>query len=143
MRIVVKVFWFLGLIFWSFFLFVDSYKLFVLNGLLEVFPFNAAEVTSINVIQDSSHVNIDYVYEVKNRVYKENYRMVNEYYNNCNIDDTIIVMYNNIIPSVSYIEGIPLKNRQVKIGIYTSLFFIVCILLLGKKAMKSRVVRGG
>lgn len=141
MRIIVKVFWYFGLMFWSVFLFVGLLKLLAYNGLGELFVFNAAEVTSIAIIQDSSHVNIDYTYVVNDSVYYEDYRMVNEYYNECDVDDTLRVMYNDVFNRISYIEGIPLKQRQAKIWIYISSFFIVCLFFLGKRALKSRITK--
>lgn len=140
MRIIAKVFLFIGLLFWATFLFVDLSNFLAMNGSGNLFPIDTPEVILINVEKDSTHVNIAYSYKVDEIEYQDTYRMVKGYYEKCNVD-TLVIKQNRIFPSISYIENIPLKLRQAKMGIYISLFFLLFLIMLWKLSNRSKVIK--
>ena len=125
----------IGVLFGSIGLIFSFSKLVALNGLGEVFKMQVADEAKVQVVQDSTKITIAYAYQVNGVEYKDRYTMSLESYNRYNVD-TILVKYNNTFPMVSFIDGISLKNRQQKIGMILSSFFILFLLLLCKLSKK-------
>ena len=140
MKIIVKFFLILGVVFWAIGLVYSFSGLIALNGLGEFFEMEIANEAMIQVTQDSTDIVISYTYQVNEKKYHDNYKMFVDYYSSCNID-TIIVKYNKTFPMVSYIDGIPLKNRQRKTGIIISSFFLLFLVLIWKLSNKNKWVK--
>jgi hypothetical protein len=140
MRVIAKTFLILGILFWGVFLSIDLFKFIAMNGAGDFFPIDNPEVTSLKVKEDSTHIDIVYSYKINEGEYHESYRMVKSYYEKCSVD-TLVVNQNRVFPKVSYIENIPLKLRQAKIGIVISSFFILFLLLLWKLSNKNKTAK--
>ena len=127
MRIVIKFFYFFGLLFWGIGLFYSLTKLILLNDKF----FCMENATDVEIICDRDSINIicAYTYRVNKKEYNDSYVMYADYFAKCNID-SIYVKYNASFPSISYIEGIPLKIRKQKVGIIVSSFFLIFLILL-------------
>lgn len=140
MKLIIKIFLILGFAFWGLgFLFSFS-KLIALNGLGNIFEMKEARIVKTEIIRDSTDITILYTYQVKGKVYKDNYKMFVEYYEQCGID-TIIVKYNKYLPIVSYIVGVPLKVKNQKIGIFISTFFLLFLIFLWKLSKKEKLIK--
>ncbi len=131
MKTIVKIFLIFGILFWGTGLIFSLFKLIALNGLGEVFKMEVADEAKVQVVQDSTDIFIDYIYKVDGLEYRDNYNMFVDYYKRCDVD-IIVIKYNKTFPMVSFINGVPLKNRQQKIGVIISSFFILFFLLLWK-----------
>ncbi len=139
MRLIGKLFFIVGIAFWSIGLLYSFSKLVALNGLVKIFNMKEAQDANTEIIRDSTHVKILYAYWVNGKVYEENYRMVVDYFDRYN-PDTIIIKYNKLFPMVSYVDGIPLKIRQQKIQIFISTFFLLFLILLWKLSNRDKWV---
>lgn len=137
MKLIAKFFLIVGILFWLVFFAIDLFKLVSMNGIVNVFPVETVDLNILEVNKDSSHVVIDYTYSIDNTDYKDNYKMVQSYYASCNVD-TIIVKRSVLFPQVSYIEGIPLKERQAKIGLIISSFFLLFLILIWRYSNKEK-----
>lgn len=73
-------------------------------------------------------------------MYQDNYKMFVEYFEQCGID-TIVVKYNKYFPVVSFIDGVPLKIRKQKTGIFISAFFLLFLILLWKLSNKDKWIK--
>ena len=124
MKIIVKLFFILGIAFGGLGLLYSFSMLFALNGLGEIFEINEARSVKTEIIRDSTDISILYTYQVEGKLYQDNYKMFVEYFEQCGID-TIVVKYNKYFPMVSYIDGVPLKIRQQKIGMFLSSFYLL------------------
>ncbi|MFK7907257.1 MAG: hypothetical protein AB8B69_19120 [Chitinophagales bacterium] len=127
----------LGLLFWASILIYSISQLFALNGLGEVFEVATPQKVNTIVKHDSSFVNIEYDYIVGGNIYRSRYKIALTYYNR-HKTDSIKIKYNTLFPSVSYIEGIPLKIRKQKIDIFISIFFITFLSLLWNLSNKEK-----
>lgn len=137
MRIITKIFLFVGILFWGVGLLYSLSKLVALNGLGNCFEVKTPENIDTRIERDSLDINIYYTYKVAEREYSSEYKMFAKYFDDCGID-TVVVKYNELFPSVSYIEGVPLKIRKQKTGIFISFFIILFILLLWKFSNKNK-----
>lgn len=140
MRIIVKIFLFIGLLFWGVGLLYSLSKLVALNGLGNYFEVQTPENVETKIERDSLDINIHYIYKVADKEYSSEYKMFVEYFDRCGVD-TVVVKYNKTFPSISYIEGIPLKIRKQKTGIVISSFFILFLLLLWKLSNKHKIAK--
>lgn len=139
MRIIVKVFYVFGIIFWSIGLIYSFSKLVALNGIGDIFEMKEAQEVRTKIIRDSIDINITYAYQVEGKEYKDNYKMFVDYFEGCNVD-SIIVKYNKSFPMLSYIDGVPLKIRKQKTGIFISLFFLLFLISIWKLINKNKLV---
>ena len=140
MKVIVKIFYVLGVAFWSIALILSISKLAALNGLGNFFEMRIAQKVVTDINKDSLDVNISYSYQINDKEYHDNYKMFVEYYERCNVD-TIIIKYNSLFPMVSYIDGISLKNRKQKTGIIISLFFLLFLILVWKLSNRDKWVK--
>lgn len=140
MKIIVKIFFIVGIAFGGFGLLFSFSKLIALNGLGNIFEMNEARSVKTEIIRDSTHISILYSYKVEGKVYQDNYKMFVEYFEQCSID-TIVVKYNKNFPMVSYIDGVPLKIRQQKINMFLSTFFLLFLILLWKLSNKDKWIK--
>lgn len=140
MKTIVKIFLILGILFWGAGLIFSLSKLIALNGLGEVFKMEVAHEAKVQVVQDSTDIAIDYTYQVDGFEYSDNYNMFVDYYKRCDVD-TVVIKYNESFPMVSFIDGVPLKNRQQKTGIIISSFFILLLLLLWKLSNRHKTAK--
>ncbi len=136
----VKFFYIIGLFFWGGIFIKSFFFLFALNDLGEFFEIATAKDSNIVIKNDSLYVNIEYDYMVNNNVYNDSYKMIFDYYKQHNID-SIIIKYNVFFPSISYIEGIPLKIRQQKIDVFISVFFIILLILIWSLGDKEKWIK--
>lgn len=137
MKVIIKLFFILGIAFWGIGLLYSFSKLIALNGLGNIFEMDEARNVKMEIINDSTDISILYTYQVKGKVYQDNYKMFVEYFEQCGID-TIVVKYNKYFPMVSYIVGVPLKIRKQKTGIFVSVFFLLFLILLWKLSNKDK-----
>jgi hypothetical protein len=140
MRTIAKVFLFIGLLFWGVGLIYSLSKLIALNGLGDFFKVESPQNIDTRIERDSLDINIYYTYQVEEKEYSSEYKMFAEYFERCGVD-TVVVKYNATFPMVSYIEGVPLKNRKQKTGIFISTFFILFLLLLWKLSNKHKTAK--
>ena len=140
MKLIVKFFLILGLLFWGAGFIYSLSNLIALNGMGNFFKVEKPEIVETKMERDSLDVNIYYTYEVNRKKYNSDYKMVKGYFEKCNVD-CIVIMYNTKFPMVSYIEGIPLKNRKQKTGILISLFFFLFLLLVWKLSNRKKWVK--
>lgn len=140
MKTIVKIFLILGILFWGAGLIFSLSKLIALNGLGEFFKMEVANDATTHITQDSTDIVIAYAYHVKGKEYNDNYKMFIDYYNRCDID-SIIVRYNESFPMISYIDGVPLKNRQQKTGMIISTFFLLFLILIWRLSNKNKWVK--
>ena len=140
MKLIIKLFFILGIAFCGLGLLYSFSKLIVLNGLGDIFEMNEARNAKTETIRDSTDISILYTYQVKGKVYQDNYKMFIEYFEQCGID-TIIVKYNKYFPIVSYIDGVPLKIRKQKTGVFISTFFLLFLILLWKLSIKDKWIK--
>lgn len=140
MKIIVKIFFIIGIAFGGIGLLFSFSKLIALNGLGNIFKMNEARNVNTEIIRDSTHMSIFYSYKVEGKVFQENYKMFVEYFEQCGID-TIVVKYNKYFPMVSYIDGVPLKIRQQKINMFLSVFFLLFLVLLWKLSNKDKWIK--
>lgn len=140
MKLIIKLFFILGIAFWGLGLLYSFSKLIALNGLGDIFEMNEARNAKTEIIRDSSDINILYTFQVEGKVYQDNYKMFVEYFEQCGID-TIVVKYNKYIPMVSFIDGVPLKIRKQKTGIFISTFFLLFLILLWKLSNKDKCIK--
>ena len=131
MKSITKIFFISGVAFWSIGLMYSFSKLIALNGLGNIFEMNEAQNANTRIIRDSTHITISYRYQVDEKTYQDSYKMLIEYFEKCDID-TIAIKYNKRFPMVSYIDSVPLKMRQQKVGICISAFFILFFIFLWK-----------
>jgi len=139
-KIIVKIFFIIGIAFGGFGLLYSFSKLIALNGIGDIFEMNEARNAKTEIIRDSTDISILYTYQVEGKVYQDNYKMVIEYFEQCGID-TIVVKYNKHLPMVSYIDGVPLKIRQQKIGMFLSSFYLLFLILLWKFSNKDKRIK--
>ncbi len=137
MKRIIKLFFILGIAFFGLGLLFSFSKLIALNGLGDIFEMNGARNAKTEIIRDSTDINILYTYQVEGKVYQDNYKMFVDYFEQCGID-TIVVKYNKYFPMVSFIDGVPLKIRKQKTGIFISTFFILFLILLWKLSNKDK-----
>jgi hypothetical protein len=140
MKIIFKIFLFIGLLFWGVGLIYSLSKLIALNGLGNLFEVETANNTDARIERDSLDINIYYTYQVEEKEYNSEYKMFAEYFDRCGVD-TIIIKYNTSFPMVSYIEGVPLKIRKQKTGIFISSFFLLFLLLIWRLSNKNKWVK--
>jgi hypothetical protein len=140
MKVIAKVFLFIGLLFWGLGLIYSLSKLIALNGLGNLFDMESPNSIFTRIERDSLDINIYYAYKVEEKEYSSEYNMFAEYFNRCNVD-TIIIKYNTIFPMISYIEGVPLKIRKQKTGIFISSFFVLFLLLIWRFSNKDKWVK--
>ena len=140
MKIIVKLFFILGIAFGGLGLLYSFSMLFALNGLGEIFEINEARSVKTEIIRDSTHIRILYSYKVEGKVYQDNYKMFVEYFEQYGID-TIVVKYNKYFPMVSFIDGVPLKIRQQKINMFLSTFFLVFLILVWKLSNRDKLIK--
>ena len=140
MRLIIKLFFILGIAFWGLGLIYSLSKLIALNGLGNIFEMNEARNAKTEIIRDSTDISIVYTYQVEGKVYQDNYKMFVEYFEKCGID-TIVVKYNKDFPMVSFIDGVPLKVRKQKTGIIISTFFLLFLALLWKLSNKDKWIK--
>jgi hypothetical protein len=140
MKSITKIFFILGVAFWSIGLMYSFSKLIALNGLGNIFEMNEAQNANTRIIRDSTHITISYRYQVDEKTYQDSYKMLIEYFEKCDID-TIAIKYNKRFPMVSYIDSVPLKMRQQKVGICISAFFILFFIFLWKLSDKDKWIK--
>jgi len=140
MRLITKTFLFIGLLFWGIGLIYSLSKFIALNGLGNIFEVESPDNIELAIERDSLDINIYYTYKVEEKEYSSEYKMFSEYFNRCDVD-TIIIKYNTIFPMVSYIEGVPLKIRKQKTGIFISSFFMLLLLFLWKLSNKNKIAK--
>lgn len=140
MKIIVTIFFIVGIAFGGFGLLFSFSNLIALNGLGNIFEMNEARNGKTEIIRDSTHISILYSYRVEGKVYQDNYKMFVEYFEQCSID-TIVIKYNKNFPMVSYIDGVPLKIRQQKINMFLSTFFLLFLILLWKLSNKDKWIK--
>lgn len=99
-----------------------------------------AQYVKTKILSDSTEISIFYTYQVNENVYQENYKMFVEYFEKCDID-TIIVKYNKDFPMISYIDGVPLKIRKQKTGIFISTFFLLFLIIIWKLSNKDKWIK--
>ncbi len=129
MKKVITTIYIFGLLLSSFGFFVSLYKVIELNGLGNIFQYERPEIVNLNLERDSIDVKITYSYVVEKKEYYDSYEMVSSYYDRCDTD-SLIVNYNKTFPSVSYIEGIPLKIRINNMGMVLSLIFFLFLFIV-------------
>jgi len=139
-KLIIKLFFILGIAFWGLGLLYSFSKLIALNGLGNIFEMNEARNVKTEIIRDSTDISILYTYQVEGKVYQDNYKMFVEYFEQCGID-TIVVKYNKYFPMVSFIDGVPLKIRKQKTGIFISTFFLLFLILLWKLSNKDKWIK--
>jgi hypothetical protein len=137
MKSITKIFVILGVAFWSIGLLYSVSKLIALNGLGNIFEMNEAQNAKTRIIKDSTHITISYKYQVEEKTYQDSYKMLIEYFERCDVD-TIAIKYNKRFPMVSYIDCVPLKIRQQKVGMIISAFFILFFIVLWKLSDKDK-----
>jgi len=130
-KVITKIFFVAGLLFWGFGLMFSFVKLVALNGLSDIFEMKNPKQEEITIKKESSDISISYTYVANNVKYCDSYVMVEDYYEKCAID-TIIIKYNASFPQISYIEGLPLKQRNQKINIIISSILLLFLILLWK-----------
>lgn len=130
----------MGIAFWGLGFLYSFSKLIALNGLGNIFEMNEARNVKTEIIRDSTDISILYTYQVEGKVYQDNYKMFVEYFEQCGID-TIVVKYNKYFPRVSFIDGMPLKVRKQKTGIFISTFFLLFLILLWKLSNKDKWIK--
>lgn len=140
MKLIIKLFFILGIAFWGLGLLYSFSKLIALNGLGDIFEMNEALNAKTEIIRDSTEISILYTYQVEGKVYHDNYKMFVEYFEQCGID-TIVVKYNKYFPGVSFIDGVPLKIRNQKTGIFISTFFLLFLILFWKLSNKDKWIK--
>ncbi len=140
MKVIAKGFLFMGLLFWGLGLIYSLSKLIALNGLGNLFEVQSPISIDTRIERDSLDINIYYTYRVEENEYSSEYKMFAEYFNQCEID-TIIIKYNTTFPMVSYIEGVPLKIKRQKTGIFISSFFLLFLLLIWRFSKKDKWVK--
>lgn len=140
MKFIIKLFLILGISFWGLGLLYSFSKLIALNGLGNIFEMNEARNVKTEINRDSTEISIVYTYQVEDKVYQDNYKMFVEYFEQCGID-TIVVKYNKYFPMVSYIDGVPLKVRKQKTGIFISTFFLLFLILLWRLSNKDKWIK--
>lgn len=140
MKLIIKLFFLLGIAFWGLGLLYSFSKLIALNGLGNIFEMNEARNVKTEINRDSTDISILYTYQVEGKVYEDNYKMFVEYFEQCDID-TIVVKYNKYFPMISYIDGVPLKVRKQKTGIFISTFFLLFLILLWRLSNKDKWIK--
>jgi hypothetical protein len=140
MRIIVKIFYIFGIVFFGIGLVYSLSRLVALNGLGDIFEMKEARKAITEIVRDSSDISISYTYQVKGKEYHDNYKMFVDYFMRCNVD-TIVIKYNKIFPMISYIDGVPLKIRKQRTGIFISTFFLLFLILIWNLSNKDRWVR--
>lgn len=140
MKVIVKLFFIVGIAFWGLGLLYSFSKLVALNGLGNTFEMNEAQDLKTEIISDSTDISISYTYQVEGKVYHDSYTMFVEYFEQCGIE-TIVVKYNKFFPMISYIDGVPLKNRKQKTGIFISTFFLLFLILIWNLSNKNKWVK--
>ncbi len=140
MKLIIKIFFILGIAFWGLGLLYSFSKLIALNGLGDIFEMNEARNAKTELIRDSTDISILYTYQVEGKVYQDNYKMFVEYFEQCGID-TIVVKYNKYFPMVSFIDGVPLKVRKQKTGIFISTFFLLFLTFLWTLSKKDKWIK--
>lgn len=140
MKLIVKLFFIFGIAFGSVGFLYSFSQLIALNGLGNIFEMKDAKEIKTEITHDSIHINILYAYIIDGKEYKDDYKMVTEYFEQCNID-SIVVKYNKNFPSISYIDGVPLKIRKQRFGIFMSLFFLLFITLIWKLSNRDKWIR--
>ena len=140
MKGTVKLIFILGIAFWSIGLLYSFSKLVALNGLGNIFNMGDAQEVKTEIIRDSTDISILYTYQVNGKVYDDNYKMFIDYFESCDID-TILIKYNKQFPMVSYIDGVPLKIRQQKTGIFISAFFLLFLILVWSLSNRDKWIK--
>jgi hypothetical protein len=119
MKKIVSFFYAIGLLFGGVGLIYSIAMLIVLNGVGDVFEMKEPEQLEVKIHRDSLEVNIYYTYNEGGVENSEYYKINVKYFDRYKID-TIVVKYNASYPMISFIEGVPLKQREQKIGIFIS-----------------------
>jgi hypothetical protein len=140
MKIIAKSFLLLGILFWGISLIYSFSKLIALNGVVDIFEMKEAQRVKTKINQELIDIRISYTYQVDEKEYNDNYTMFIDYFERCNID-TIVIKYNETFPMVSYIEGVPLKNRKQKTGIFISSFFLLFLVLIWKLSNRNKWIK--
>ena len=131
---------FLGIAFWGSGLIYCILILFLTNEFSNFFCMKNANDAKVDIIEDSVHINIMYTYHVDHKEHHEVYKMYLDYFKKCEID-SIVIKYNTIFPSISCIDGIPLKGRRMKVGIVISSFFLLFLILLWNLSDKEKWIK--
>lgn len=105
--------------------------LIALNGVGDIFEMKEPEKLEIDVQKGSDEVNIHYIYKVGKKEISDDYKIQANYFERCNID-SIVIKYNKNFPMISFIEGVPLKQREQKIGIFIFLSFLLFLIMSWK-----------
>lgn len=137
MKTIVRIFYVIGIIFWTSGLICGTYKLLALNGLGDIFEMKEAQNAITDVVCDSANVSISYTYLLEGKEYHDNYKMFTDYYKQCGVD-TIIIRYNKTFPMISFIDGIPLKIKKQKIGIFISAIFLLFLILIWRLSSRNK-----
>jgi len=140
MRNIVGIFYFLGLLLGSIGLIYSFAMLVALNGIGAVFKMEEPEIFEFQIQKDSIAVNIHYTYIVESKEYTDFIR-INAGYLDRFREDSIVIKYNAIFPGISLIDGIPIKQREQKIGVFISLFFLLFLLLLWNLSDREKWVK--
>lgn len=137
MKIIVRTFFIIGIVFWGLGLLYSFSKFVALNGLGDIFEMKEARDVKTEISSDSTDISISYSYQVDGKIYHDSYIMFIDYFEQCGVK-TIVVKYNKFFPMVSYIDGVPLKNRKQKTGIFISTFFLLFLILIWNLSNKDK-----
>lgn len=137
LKVIIKLFFIVGIAFWGIGLLYSFSQLVALNGLGNIFEMKEAKEVKTRIIRDSIDITILYTYKVNAKEYGDKCEMFVEYYERCNID-TLVIKYNKFFPMISHIDGIPIKLRKQKTGIFISTFFLLFLILIWKLSNRDK-----
>ena len=140
MKKIVSFFYALGLLFGGIGLIYCIAMLIVLNGVGDIFEMKEPEQLEVKIHRDSLEVNVYYTYKVGGIENSEHYKINVKYFDRCKID-TIVVKYNASYPMISFIEDVPLKQREQKIGIFISSFFLLFLVLVWRLSDRDKWIK--
>lgn len=132
---IVRFFYYVGLLLWSSFLIHALFMYVAYNGIGDLFEYTTPNEIEIDLRRDSSLVYISYVYSINGEQFDNKFETSVNYFDTFGID-TVIVEYNQKLPSVSVVKGLPNMLRKQRIIIVISTIFIVLQTLFYKLATR-------
>lgn len=135
MRKVVKLFYLVGILFWSSILFHSLFLFIAYNGFGDWYKYKVPLNIDLDFQRDSSMVYISYVYDINGNQFQNQFETSANYFDSFGIN-TIIVEYNQKYPSLSVVKGLPNMLRKERIIITISIIFISLQTLFYKLAIR-------
>lgn len=132
MRKLLKVVFWLGVLFWGSFLAYGLLKMTAYNGFGNYFSFTCENAKTFTIVKEQNdNLKITYNYEVSGKIYTVDERISGEIFREkVGSVPVLPVCYNNTYPSLSYIQGLNLSVSREKTGVIVSIILLTFITVI-------------